>query len=108
MFPRWIELGVLLLVALTGILVALAVFMVWRRGYRRGWARARSVPPTCPRCGYNLSGLTRCRCPECGTEYKLDQLWRAQLPAGAIPASPDQPRPGRSTDVKPTAQGSSA
>src|SRR5262249_8711076 len=25
----------------------------------------------CPRCGYNLRGLTQARCPECGEELRL-------------------------------------
>ena len=28
----------------------------------------------CPRCGYNLTGLREARCPECGTQYTLDEL----------------------------------
>lgn len=28
----------------------------------------------CPRCGYDLRGLREARCPECGTEYTLDEL----------------------------------
>jgi len=28
----------------------------------------------CPRCRYNLTGLECARCPECGTQYTLDQI----------------------------------
>ncbi len=31
--------------------------------------------PACLKCGYLLNGLTRTRCPECGTEPTLDELW---------------------------------
>lgn len=71
-----IVLGVGLLVVLVVGLAMLALFMLWRNGYIRGWRAAREAPPACPKCGYNLSGLTHCRCPECGTEYKLDELWK--------------------------------
>jgi hypothetical protein len=33
------------------------------------------VTPQCLRCGYLLTGLTITRCPECGDEPTLDQLW---------------------------------
>jgi hypothetical protein len=26
---------------------------------------------TCPRCGYNLTGLTRSECPECGLAFTI-------------------------------------
>jgi hypothetical protein len=32
----------------------------------------------CPSCGYNLTGLREARCPECGTQYTLDELFAAQ------------------------------
>jgi len=32
----------------------------------------------CPTCGYNLTGLRDLRCPECGTQFTLDQLMAAQ------------------------------
>ena len=79
MSQRWIDAGVLLLVALTLGLVLLVVFLIWRDGYIRGWRAARDKPPTCPKCKYNMSGLTQCRCPECGAEYRLDELVKTAL-----------------------------
>jgi len=35
------------------------------------------VTPKCVRCGYLLTGLRATRCPECGDEPTLDELWRA-------------------------------
>ena len=32
----------------------------------------------CPTCGYNLTGLKEPRCPECGSQFTLDQLLAAQ------------------------------
>jgi len=78
-WPWWIDVGVSLLVVLTGGVTALAAFLLWRDGFRRGWRRAREAPPMCPRCGYNLSGLSLCRCPECGSEYRLDELWKTPV-----------------------------
>jgi hypothetical protein len=75
----WIDVGVLVLVLVTGGAVGVFALLVWRNGYIRGWRAAREVPPTCPACHYNLSGLTTCRCPECGATYSLEQLWRAPV-----------------------------
>jgi len=75
----WIDVGVIVLVTLTVGVTLLAVYLIWRDGYIRGWRSGRATPPTCPRCGYNLSGLTQCRCPECGAEYRLDDLWKAYI-----------------------------
>ena len=33
---------------------------------------------SCPTCGYNLTGLTHARCPECGSTFTLDELVRNQ------------------------------
>jgi hypothetical protein len=40
----------------------------------------RSSPNSisCPICGYNLTGLTESRCPECGTKFTLDELLTSQ------------------------------
>ncbi len=74
-----ITVGVALLVVLTLLLTLLVVFAIWRDGYRKGWRKAREKPPICGDCGYNLSGLTHCRCPECGREYTLDRLWQIAI-----------------------------
>lgn len=84
----WVDIGAILLLGLTAVVALLAAFLLWRDGYKKGWRAARNKPPTCPQCGYNLSGLTHCRCPECGTEYSLDELWR--LPA-VTPQSFEKP-----------------
>jgi len=75
----WIDIGVMALSVVTLVVVMLFAFLLWRDGYVRGWRAARAVPPTCPQCGYNLSGLSQCRCPECGATYELDKLWRASI-----------------------------
>ncbi|MEK6799431.1 MAG: hypothetical protein AABZ12_10730 [Planctomycetota bacterium] len=77
----WIDVGVGLLVLLTIGLTLLAIYLVWRDGYVKGWRKARERPPVCPKCGYSLRGLTHCRCPECGTEYELEELWRSPIVA---------------------------
>ena len=35
--------------------------------------------PRCLKCGYLLIGLRATRCPECGDEPTLDELWRVSL-----------------------------
>jgi tRNA(Ile2) C34 agmatinyltransferase TiaS len=42
---------------------------------------AQASTPHCPRCGYNMTGLTQARCPECGSQYTLDALIAANLGA---------------------------
>ena len=87
MTPPLVVAGVWVLVALCVGLVLLVVFLIWRDGYIRGWRTARVHPPRCPGCGYNLSGLRQCRCPECGKEYTLEELFQT-----AIMTTPKQDR----------------
>lgn len=48
---------------------------VWRESTAERAERAAGVGAiACPSCGYNLTGLKGTRCPECGTEFTLDQL----------------------------------
>ena len=44
--------------------VAIPTLLVWRfvPKFPRG---------NCQRCGYNLTGLTEARCPECGAEFEV-------------------------------------
>jgi hypothetical protein len=51
--------------------------LAWReyaaeRMARLGGARRHGV--VCPACGYDLTGLSESRCPECGARYTLDEL----------------------------------
>ena len=32
------------------------------------------LPPTCPKCEYNLTGLSADRCPECGSTFRWKEL----------------------------------
>ncbi len=41
-------------------------------------ATRKAVP--CPRCRYNLAGLSEARCPECGGRFTLEQLLDAPAP----------------------------
>lgn len=77
----WVDAGVLLLVVLVALVTVVAAAVVWRNGYNRGWRQARSAPPMCPVCNYNLTGLSQCQCPECGTKFNLEQLWRSPVHA---------------------------
>jgi hypothetical protein len=49
------------------------------------WSRTqsgdRTRKPFCPRCDYNLRGLSEARCPECGERFTLEQLWSAWVRA---------------------------
>lgn len=55
---------------------------IWMAWTVRGWS-VREGPvdagsaPRCLSCGYLLIGLRSTRCPECGDEPTIDELWRA-------------------------------
>ena len=46
---------------------ALVGYIVWARRRRK---LCRELEGLCSKCGYNLTGLTESRCPECGTRFE--------------------------------------
>ena len=58
-----------------------ATVRYWPMRYLAG--ASGDFPPTCVACGYPLTGLCATRCPECGDERTIDELWRAH--ASEIP-----------------------
>ena len=74
-----VDLGIFLATIVAPLAWLMLTLLAWRespeeRSTRRGAPAAR-VP--CPTCGYDLTGLRGTRCPECGTEFTLDQLLAA-------------------------------
>ncbi len=47
----------------------------WKEAQRPDWAAS----PLCPKCGYNLTGLSRPRCPECGQVFDWTEVRRQYL-----------------------------
>lgn len=45
--------------------------------WHRRWLRKRFPSAHCPKCGYNLKGLTEPRCPECGVPFD-EKLLKAE------------------------------
>ena len=63
------------------ILWLILVTLLWRETPRERAARLKGTQKSavvCPNCGYNLTGLQNTRCPECGTQYTLDELLLGQ------------------------------
>jgi hypothetical protein len=55
--------------------------LIWRETAEERAERLRHAAGDvlyCPRCGYNMTGLHEARCPECGAQYTLNQLYAAQ------------------------------
>lgn len=73
------------------IIWVLATVLIWRetpqeRIERLSRLGAESI--SCPVCGYNMTGLRESRCPECGSQFTLDQLVASQ-PARDAKTMPD-------------------
>jgi hypothetical protein len=67
------------------LLWMVATVLIWRENSAERAARLANSgrdAVVCPTCGYNLTGLREARCPECGTQFTIDQLLASQ-PAGA-------------------------
>lgn len=57
------------------------------------WSSDGQIILDCPDCGYSMIGLTEARCPECGRQYTLDELVRAQAFISAVAKSSAPPQP---------------
>jgi hypothetical protein len=65
------------------ILWLVTTIFIWRESAAERSARVSAIRRdsiVCPTCGYNLTGLKESRCPECGTQFTLDELLAAQGP----------------------------
>ena len=58
------------------LLWLVATILIFREtpGERRARLDQSKQALLCPTCGYNLTGLTSTRCPECGATFTLEQL----------------------------------
>lgn len=84
--------GSYFLVALA-ILLLIPVAILWRLD------RPRIPPGHCATCGYDLTGNTSGRCPECGEPVlRASDATSAPRPADAPRATPDDLMTGQSTD----------
>ena len=73
------------------LLWLVASVLVWRETDAERSVRLRAqgrggdgpgVP--CPTCGYDMTGLKSTRCPECGSEFTIDELIAAQPGRAAV------------------------
>jgi len=67
---------------LTIILWLVATVFIWRETTVERADRVKGASKsaiTCPTCGYNLTGLSESRCPECGSKFTLNELMALQL-----------------------------
>ena len=63
--------------------------LVWRETDAERAVRLRALGKDgpgipCPTCGYDMTGLKGTRCPECGSEFTLDELMAAQPQKAAV------------------------
>jgi small-conductance mechanosensitive channel len=73
--------GVFIGGVLTIILWLIATVFIWRETAAERAERIKGASEsavTCPNCGYNLTGLSESRCPECGSKFTLDELMALQ------------------------------
>jgi hypothetical protein len=80
---RWIdeELSVFIGMVTAPLLWLLGTILLWRESAAERAERLADSGRNalvCPTCGYNLTGLTSTRCPECGTQLTLESLVAAQ------------------------------
>ena len=68
----------LVLLGLTGTVFVWLPIVFHLQCRRRIFGPDNLVRVNCPTCGYSLIGLRDLRCPECGSEFTIDELIRAQ------------------------------
>jgi hypothetical protein len=68
------------------LLWLVATVLIWRETAAERMERLKSSADAivCPTCGYNLTGLTGTRCPECGTQFTLTELLASQPNKAAV------------------------
>jgi hypothetical protein len=78
-YPRWMESvseGLFTVGLFWGPLLGLSVVAIVRA--RRAIRASADGVPRCRNCGYILTGLSRPRCPECGTPFLKGDAWSEQ------------------------------
>jgi hypothetical protein len=77
------DFGTFVATVLSILLWLISTVFLWRETPKERSTRLSGAGNaiTCPTCGYNLTGLSESRCPECGTKFTLDQLLASQRPA---------------------------
>jgi hypothetical protein len=74
------ELGVIVAGMAWIVIWMASTVLIWRETRAERAARLRAITTgtvCCLRCGYNMTGLHEARCPECGTQYTLNELLAA-------------------------------
>jgi DNA-directed RNA polymerase subunit RPC12/RpoP len=67
--------------AVAPLLWLVATCFIWRESPEERAARLSDASRgaiVCPNCGYNLTGLSGTRCPECGKQYTINELLAEQ------------------------------
>lgn len=81
-FSQWEREAGYFFAAVTAPLIwVVGTILIWREtdAERKGRQQAAHVDVlTCPTCGYNLTGLSEARCPECGSKFTLNDLYANQ------------------------------
>ena len=75
--PEFFITGTLFAAAGSSVLFVAAAAYQGSRG-RKMRTASGTISVVCVQCGYSMSGLDTCTCPECGRHYTLDELIRAQ------------------------------
>jgi hypothetical protein len=71
-----IEFSIFVMTLIAPLIWVFATILIWRETPDERAARLNQSASAivCPTCGYNLTGLSDTRCPECGAQFTLDQL----------------------------------